>query len=152
MTQPLESLFHLPPGCYLFVDLCYPFSGEQWSEVCDLLHHHGDDCGVYELADGTRFGLLSTAFGDGEFLDQYGSSYGVDSGTLGCVRLQDLSPDVVSRFLSGSSSRTCSVHTVPVPFRPSSVDGVLTFGPVVIDTNGWLEDPDDLDDCEEDLS
>lgn len=147
MTHTLESLSQLPAGCYLFCDLCYPFSGEQWQEVCALLAVHGDACGVYELADGTRFGLLSTAYGDGEYLDQHGSSYGVDSGTLGCVRLQDLAPDVARRFLSGPSSRTCSVHTVPVPFRPSAEDGVLTFGPVSIDTNGWLEDvEEDTDD------
>lgn len=147
------TLAQLPAGCYLFVDLCYAFSGEQWDEVCQLMQLYGDDCGVYELADGTRFGLLCTAYGDGEFLDQHGASYGVDSGTLGCVRLQDLAPDVAQRFLSSRSHylRSCSVHTVPFPFRPTAVDGILTFGPIVIDTNGWLEDVErNWDDYDED--
>ena len=147
------TLAQLPAGCYLFCDLCYAFSGHQWNEVCELLQVHGDDRCVYELADGTRFGLLCTAFGDGEFLDQHGASYGVDSGTIGCVRLQDLAPDVAQRFLSYRShyNRCSRVHTVPSPFRPFAVDGILTFGPVVIDTNGWLEDVDgNWEDCDED--
>jgi hypothetical protein len=153
MTASTSTL--LPAGCYLFCDLCYPFSGRQWDEVCDLLQVKGEGHGIYELADGTRFGLLCTAHGDGEFPDNLGNSYGVDSGTLGCVRLQDLAPDVVQRFLSAHShySRCCSVHTVSEPFRPVADDGVLTFGPISIDTNGWDEDEpdeyseDDDEDC-----
>ncbi len=143
----------LPAGCYLFVDLCYPFSGQQWDEVCDLLQTHGDDCGIYELADGTRFGLLPTAHGDGQFSDNHGHSYGVDSGTIGCVRLQDLSPEVAQRFLPYRSyySRCCTIHTVPFPFRPSADDGVLSFGPISIDTNTCWEDcPDGPDEDDED--
>ena len=143
----------LPAGCYLLCDLCYPFSGQQWDEVCELLQTHGETCGIYELADGTRFGLLPTAHGDGEFTDNLGNSYGVDSGTLGCVRLQDLAPDVAQRFLSTRShySRCSAVLTVAAPFVPTATDGVLSFGPVSIDTNGWLEEVDevgDWDDCD----
>jgi hypothetical protein len=154
MVTPITDAT-LPAGCYLIVDLCYPFSGQQWDEVCDLLQAKGDDRGIYELADGTRFGLLRTAHGDGEFSDNLGNSYGVDSGTLGCVRLQDLAPDVCQRFLSARShySRCCSVHTVPFPFRPTAEDGFLSFGPISINTDSWDEDcfeEEDWESCEED--
>lgn len=142
---PSSSDVLLPAGCYLIVDLCYPFSGQQWDEVCHLLQAKGEHCGIYELADGTRFGLLPTAHGDGEFADNLGNSYGGDSGTLGCVRLQDLAPDVAQRFLSSRShySRCCSVLTVQASFRPIATDGILRFGPVSIDTTGWHDDVDD---------
>jgi len=138
----------LPAGCYLIADLCYVFSGERWDEVCDLLQSVGDDCAIYELADGTRFGLLCTAYGDGEFLDLSGASYGVDSGTIGCVLLQDLAPDVVQRFLAPRSrySSCTSIHTITMPFRPVAEGGVLSFGHVSIDTNGWFESVDESED------
>lgn len=81
----------LPAGTYYIGDLCYVL-GDRWDEVCDLII--GDDTcrdGVFTLKDGTRFAMFTTKYGDGEYYDQDGNSYSVDSGSIGCVMFMDIS-------------------------------------------------------------
>lgn len=117
----------MPAGSYYIGDLCYVITGDKWDEVCSLMFesdHNGRD-GEYTLADGTRFAILGTAHGDGEYLDGSGHQYPVDSGTIGCVLAEK-----VNDKLSGGH-----VLDIPHEFEAKRDGGFLRFGWVVIDTN-----------------
>ena len=79
-------------GTYYVGDLCYVMH-PQWKEVCDLMFATGDNTvldGEFNLANGVRFTLHSTAYGDGTYLDQQGRKYPVDAGLIGCIRVEDV--------------------------------------------------------------
>ena len=46
--------------------------------------------GEFNLANGVRFALHSTAYGDGTYQDQEGRDYPVDAGLIGCIRVEDV--------------------------------------------------------------
>ncbi len=79
------------PGKYLVGDLCYVMH-PQWKEVCDLMF--ATDGGVldgeFNLANGVRFSVQSTAYGDGTYYDEEGRKYPVDAGLIGCIRVEDV--------------------------------------------------------------
>jgi len=80
------------PGTYLVGDLCYVMH-PQWKEVCNLMFATGDNSvldGEFNLANGVRFALHSTAYGDGTYQDQEGRDYPVDAGLIGCIRVEDV--------------------------------------------------------------
>ncbi len=80
------------PGKYLVGDLCYVMH-PQWTEVCDLMFAT-DGSGVldgeFNLANGVRFSVQSTAYGDGTYFDEEGRKYPVDAGLIGCIRVEDV--------------------------------------------------------------
>ena len=79
------------PGTYYVGDLCYVMH-PQWTEVCGLMF--ATDGGVldgeFNLANGVRFSVQSTAYGDGTYYDSEGREYPVDAGLIGCIRVQDV--------------------------------------------------------------
>jgi len=80
------------PGTYYVGDLCYVMH-PQWREVCNLMFATGDNSvldGEFNLANGVRFALHSTAYGDGVYQDQEGRDYPVDAGLIGCIRVEDV--------------------------------------------------------------
>lgn len=79
-------------GLYYIGDLCYVFNQEDWDEVCALTIE-GSRCleGEFEMKDGRKFAMYNTRYGDGEYYDQFGNRYSVDSGTIGCVLWKDIS-------------------------------------------------------------
>ena len=46
--------------------------------------------GEFNLANGVRIALHSTAYGDGTYQDQQGRDYPVDAGLIGCIRVEDV--------------------------------------------------------------
>jgi hypothetical protein len=79
-------------GTYYVGDLCYVMH-PQWDEVCDLMFATGNNSvldGEFNLANGVRFSLHSTAYGDGTYQDQQGRDYPVDAGLIGCIRVEDV--------------------------------------------------------------
>jgi hypothetical protein len=46
--------------------------------------------GEFNLANGVRFALNSTAYGDGTYYDAQGRKYPVDAGLIGCIRVEDV--------------------------------------------------------------
>jgi len=116
----------MPPGTYYVGDLCYVMHNE-WDEFCELTTE-GMQCleGEFQLADGRRFATFSTAYGDGEYYDQYGNAYPVDAGLIGCIRVEDLTEEI--RFGTG---KVCQFN---YEFEVYSQDGVITIGNIVIDT------------------
>lgn len=80
------------PGIYYVGDLCYVMH-PQWDEVCNLMFATGNNSvldGEFNLSNGVRFTLHSTAYGDGTYQDQQGRDYPVDAGLIGCIRVEDV--------------------------------------------------------------
>jgi hypothetical protein len=123
-------------GEYYIGDLCYVLH-ERWDEVCELLFagrsDHGCNDGEFELKDGTKFAIYSTAYGDGTYLDQGDNEYWVDSGSIGCILMEDINLNVDGNQIMGGR-----VVDITHDFTTGSMDGVIKIGPVHIDT-----DPED---------
>ena len=80
------------PGTYYVGDLCYVMH-PQWKEVCALMFASGDKGvldGEFNLANGVRFAVQRTAYGDGTYQDDQGRDYPVDAGLIGCIRVEDV--------------------------------------------------------------
>jgi len=120
------------PGTYYVGDLCYVMH-PQWREVCNLMFAidgPGVLNGEFNLANGVRFAVSSTAYGDGTYQDQQGREYPVDAGLIGCIRVEDVyDPEW---WLEG-------VQTVEFdrPFELVNTDGVIKF--VTVDSNVVIE-------------
>lgn len=122
------------PGIYYVGDLCYVMH-PQWKEVCNLMFSTDGNYvldGEFNLANGVRFALHSTAHGDGTYQDQEGRDYPVDAGLIGCIRLEDVyDPEW---WLEG-------MQTVMFdkPFELVYNDGVISFvdisGETVVEIN-----------------
>lgn len=86
-----EYLQKMPKGTYLVGDLCYVIRDDElWSKVCDISFQEDFD-GLLnkEIPELPIAWLHGTHFGDGEFDDNYGRLYGVDSGTIGLIKVDD---------------------------------------------------------------
>ena len=79
-------------GMYYVGDLCYVMH-PQWKEVCNLMFATDGNSvldGEFNLANGVRFAVQSTAYGDGTYYDGEGREYPVDAGLIGCIRVEDV--------------------------------------------------------------
>ena len=131
------EVIKMPAGTYYIGDLCYVMHKE-WDEVCELFFYgrtdHGCNEGSFKLADGREFVNFNTKYGDGTYYDGL-HSYGVDSGSIGCIKVEDIKEDL-------------PWDAVVVPFDRDFEcyrdDGILVFGHVGIDT-----DPSEEEEYEE---
>jgi hypothetical protein len=137
-------------GKYYVGDLCYVMNDEEWREVCNLtIVNHTMVNGEFNLPDGRRFAMYSTAYGDGEYLDQDGRSYCVDSGSIGCILLSDIKTQNYKHI------EELGNH---IEFKNDFVtdgdNGIMRFGHITIDTasmNDWDEyDEEEYDEEETD--
>lgn len=129
----------MPAGKYYVGDLCYVMHPE-WNEFCDItIKDHTCLEGEFNLKDGRRFATYSTAYGDGTYYSNLGSSHSVDAGLIGCILVNDIRDESATNL-----SRLGAIVDFPEPFETFSEDGVITFGHVVIDTDAeWGDDYDD---------
>jgi hypothetical protein len=156
---------------YWVGDLCYVFGSTYWDEVCALTIV-GDDVteGIFELADGIKFGLLTTCWGDGVYYDLEGHSYPVDAGLIGCVLVSDI-PELESEMRVGDSYNGGHIFLFEEEFEIENTggpvngwgnkDGILHFGDVVLidtrqdnedeeeDDNDWIIEEDEEEDEDE---
>lgn len=130
----------MQPGEYYIGDLCYVMKKE-WEEVCDLtILHPTVLSGEFTLKDGRRFAIYSTEFGDGEFTSSTGHQVGVDSGSIGCILVSDISSGT-----GYNEPRTSSgfFATFTEPFEVNkNTEGTIWFGNINIPT-GFLHNMDD---------
>jgi len=126
----------MPAGKYYIGDLCYVMDNEEWRELCNIIIQ-GEKIadGEFELPDGRRFAIYGTAYGDGEYYDQYGHTYSVDAGSIGCILMSDICAHKYDNILDLGA-----VQEFAEPFATGSQNGELEFGHVVIDTNPVYED------------
>jgi hypothetical protein len=108
------------PVRYYVGDLCYVMH-DVWDEVCDLTFPlDGDEVnGELELADGRKFIIYGTAYGDGVYYDREGKSYGVDSGTIGAIKVDDIRDPEFARIIEDGHGQ---VHEFP-----AEIDGLDCF-------------------------
>ena len=134
----------MPAGSYYVGDLCYVMNDEDWREICKLTIG-GNECieGEFTLSDGRRFAMYDTAYGDGGYLDQTGNEYSVDSGTIGCIKVSD-----ITKFEYEHIEELGVMHEFDKPFETSGGrgslgrdwDGVIKIGRIHIETDPVYEE------------
>lgn len=137
----------MPAGRYYIGDLCYVMHDE-WDEVCDLFFPPGDNIGrgrdgEFTLTDGRRFASFGTAYGDGTYRSNIGTNHSVDSGSIGCIRVEDIRDNTYDDI-----ERLGAIVEFDQPFEVSEDQGLLVFGHVQIETAGDDEEYDCFDDEE----
>jgi hypothetical protein len=133
---------------YYVGDLCYVMHPE-WNEVCDLVTFDNENS-AYELSDGRQFFMLNTAYGDGTYNDNFGRPYSVDSGTIGAIKVSDITDP---EFQDAVKNGLGQIVEFPVELDETSVyadGGMLAFDTLYIDTSFDDEedevDPEDFED------
>ena len=135
---------------YYVGDLCYVLDNSDWNEVCDLTPFDNSEM-AFELSDGRQFWLGSTAYGDGTYNDDEGRPYSVDSGTLGAIRVDDISDqDKFDETIKNGLGQVVDMPVEPGEFEVEADGGTLYFHLVRIETEGTYEDDDEVDIEEED--
>jgi hypothetical protein len=129
-------------GKYYVGDLCYVMTDEEWDEVCGLTIINNDCAeGEFTLSDGRRFAMYGTKWGDGEYRSNVGTKHSVDSGTIGCILVNDIK---AQKYLDIETLG--AMLDFDENFTTFNKDGLIVFGMVIINT-----DPDEYYDDEEDL-
>ena len=126
----------MPAGRYYVGDLCYVMSDKEWEEFCSLTIKD-NKCfdGEFNMPDGRRFATYGTAWGDGVYYDQYGHSYAVDAGLIGCILESDIKEDI-KNILDLGALIDMNTPFVTSGFRgEKDWDGVIQFGTVMIETD-----------------
>lgn len=134
----------MPAGKYYIGDLCYVLNREkEWDQFCDItIQGRRVLDGEFQMPDGRRFATYGTAYGDGEYYDREGNSYGVDAGLIGCILMSD-----VPHISESEASDLGAVIQFDREFQTGSHEGTIAFGPVRIDTNAEYADEEGDDDA-----
>ena len=126
----------MPAGRYYIGDLCYVMHDE-WDECCNLFfpyvpgqpQQHIE--GEFALKDGRRFASFGTAFGDGTYSSNMTTVHSVDSGSIGCIRMEDIQDRTYDNI-----ERLGGIVEFDQPFEVEKIGrGLLKFGHVEIETN-----------------
>ncbi len=119
---------------YYVGDLCYVMH-DAWSESCELFFNGRIDSdsscneGIFQLNDGRKFANFNTKYGDGRFSSTL-QDFPVDSGSIGCIKLEDINLDDALNELSGGH-----ILTFENDFEVSEENGTIYFGDLEIYTN-----------------
>ena len=131
----MEWCIMMKAGTYYVGDLCYVMH-EDWDEVCALtINGNRAIGGEFNLKDGRRFAIYNTMYGDGTYHDQQGKEYWVDSGSIGCILLDDIKLSNMQNNLKGGA-----IHKFDTSFYTGEMDGKIMFHKVSIDTDDVLEE------------
>jgi hypothetical protein len=124
-------------GKYYVGDLCYVMTNDEWDQVCSIIIQGNKVIdGEFKLKDGRKFAIYSTSYGDGLYNDYYGNEYSVDSGSIGCIKVEDIKAekyDDIERlgaivefetdFVTGGGRGT------------KGWNGIIQFGRIAIETD-----------------
>jgi hypothetical protein len=124
----------MPAGRYYIGDLCYVMHPE-WSEACALFFPSNTDSrgvnGEFVLKDGRRFANFDTMFGDGTYSSNMDTVHSVDSGSIGCIRMEDIRDTTYSDIESLGA-----IVEFTEPFETEKIGpGLIKFGHVEIETD-----------------
>ena len=118
-------------GRYYVGDLCYVMHPE-WEEFCEItISGRGCLDGEFQLKDGRRFASYGTAYGDGIYHSNYGTTHPVDAGLIGCIRVSDISEHLTEEELKKFGTVMDFAHD----FTTGEEDGTIRFDDLVIYTN-----------------
>jgi hypothetical protein len=134
-----EKRMNFKKGIYYIGDPIYLFS-ENWDEVLEETNSFNEKLNGYTVAGG------ETSFGNGQYEDNFGRKYGVNSGILAI-----LPSDVVDIKKIYSIEKSKIMHLVEFEedFNVEIDDGIFIFGEVQIDTkkdNNFDQYNDEFDD------
>jgi hypothetical protein len=133
----------MPAGKYYVGDLCYVMSDDEWEEFCSItIDGNNVKDGEFQLGDGRRFATYTTAFGDGVYHDQYGHSYSVDAGLIGCILIDDIHIEKYEKSLLdlGSIMEFDNSFATSGGRGDEGWEGLIQFGHVMIETNPEYEE------------
>ena len=127
----------MPAGRYYIGDLCYVMHPE-WDECVDLFFPYvpGQPAGrgvegEFTLKDGRRFASFGTAWGDGTYNSNIGTEHMVDSGSIGCIQIEDIRDTTYNDL-----EQLGAIVDFTQPFEVRKVSlGLLRFGHVDIETD-----------------
>jgi hypothetical protein len=124
-------------GKYYVGDLCYVMN-DVWDEVVDLIFTEDGRPlnGEFNLKDGRRFAIYTTAYGDGTYYDGEGGRYFVDAGVIGCIAMDNIDTSNERNDVDGGN-----VIVFKEDFNTSSDGENITIGNVTILTGDYDEDP-----------
>jgi hypothetical protein len=127
----------MPAGKYYIGDLCYVMTDDEWLEFCDItIDGMKVKDGEFQLKDGRRFATYGTAYGDGVYHDQYGHSYSVDAGLIGCIKVEDIRANYYDNLLDlGSIMEFDNSFATSGGRGEMDWEGVIQIGHVLIETN-----------------
>ena len=132
----------MPAGKYYVGDLCYVMDNDEWSQVCARTIQGSKFAdGEFELNDGRRFAIYSTRWGDGGYYDQYGHTYSVDAGSIGCILMSDIRANKYENILDlGAILEFTEPFETAGGRGSANWDGVIQIGHVEIATSPEYED------------
>ena len=132
----------MPEGKYYIGDLCYVMTDDEWLEFCDItIDGMKVKDGEFQLKDGRRFATYGTAYGDGVYHDQYGHSYSVDAGLIGCIKVEDIRANNYDNLLDlGSIMKFDNSFVTSGGRGEEDWEGAIQFGHVMIETNPRYEE------------
>ena len=124
-------------GKYYIGDLCYVMDDVEWDEFCSItIDGQRVLDGEFQLKDGRRFATYGTAYGDGVYYDQYGHSYSVDAGLIGCILVEDIRAEEYENLLDlGSIMEFDKSFATSGGRNDEGWEGLIQFGHVMIETN-----------------
>lgn len=126
MKEAAISETTLPPGDYWIGDPCYAFDDHSvWMKLLESADYETNPTILEAKAAGREFIASGTAFGDGEYQDQYGNRYPVDAGLLGAT------PAIAGREIPFGMRLVVFDSPVDVEFD----DGDVKIGHIVIETD-----------------
>lgn len=123
----------MPAGTYFIGDLSHVMHHE-WEEVCHKTIV-GELClqGEFALEDKRQFAIFNTLYGHGTYMCTNGKALTTDSGTIGCIRVQDISDKTL--VLDELLEHHGMVVEFAEPFVTTNHMGLIAFGHVGIDTD-----------------
>ena len=132
----------MPEGKYYIGDLCYVMTDDEWLEFCDITIRGTQVIdGEFQLKDGRRFATYGTAYGDGVYHDQYGHSYSVDAGLIGCIKIEDIRANNYDNLLDlGSIMEFDNSFATSGGRGETDWEGTIQFGHVMVETNPHYEE------------
>ena len=132
----------MPAGKYYIGDLCYVMSDDEWEEFCSItIDGNNVRDGEFQLGDGRRFATYTTAYGDGVYHDQYGHSYSVDAGLIGCILIDDIHIEKYEKSLLDLGAIVeFKEDFMTYGGRSSEFEGEIQIGHVIIQTNPVYEE------------
>ena len=127
----------MPAGKYYIGDLCYVMNDAEWEEFCNItIDGNNVIDGEFQLKDGRCFATYGTAYGDGVYHDQYGHSYSVDAGLIGCIKVKDIRAEKYENLLDFGAVIEFDKFFVTWAGRgDDGWPGRIQIGHVMIETN-----------------
>lgn len=85
--------FMVPSGEYFIGDPGYAFEEKEWKNICQIDKNDRVQKIIYSW-QGKNFFMVSVG-GDGDFIDTQGFTYSVETGSLGLVPIDLISPNLI---------------------------------------------------------